>query len=78
MALQQCNECGGQVSGNASACPHCGAPTPKTQFKARSTSAARVILMVVGLLLIVPIVGMGQLPCLAVPGVLILLALLLK
>lgn len=29
MALVKCNECNGDVSTEAAACPHCGAKTPK-------------------------------------------------
>jgi len=30
MALKDCEDCGKEVSTNASACPHCGASTGKT------------------------------------------------
>lgn len=34
MAIVGCRECGGQVSDQAQACPHCGAPVPwKTDFR---------------------------------------------
>lgn len=28
MATQECKECGGEVSGEAKTCPHCGAKGP--------------------------------------------------
>jgi hypothetical protein len=36
MALIKCAECGGQVSSQAFACPHCGAPVPDDQGAAKS------------------------------------------
>lgn len=36
--LGNCVTCGGKVSGNAAACPHCGEPDPlrsRTRFEAR-------------------------------------------
>lgn len=30
MAIHECDECGGQLSSEADACPHCGHPSPSS------------------------------------------------
>lgn len=44
MALKKCRECGGQVSTDAKACPHCGAKDPTNQ-NARNTWIAITIVL---------------------------------
>jgi len=54
MALVSCDECGKKISDQASACPHCGAPTEwgKNQIK-KERRNKRGNLQGVGCLLIV-------------------------
>lgn len=49
MALTKCKECGGQVSSEATACPHCGAKPPKRTSRAGWLFLVFVIVLVVGI-----------------------------
>ncbi|WP_220269781.1 zinc ribbon domain-containing protein [Marinobacter nauticus] len=58
MALIKCQECGGQVSTKAAACPHCGAKGK--HFKRQALSMARVVklgALITGVLVIVGLLG---------------------
>lgn len=72
----KCTECGKEVSSKAPACTHCG----YTHLPAggAGTSAARIILMTFGLLGILPALLLFGPIGLIGPGVVILLALVLK
>lgn len=48
MALEKCKECGGQVSTEAKACPHCGAKPPKRASRAGVLFIVLVIIFIVG------------------------------
>jgi len=78
MALEKCPECGKEISSNAESCPHCGAPTLNAKSAAASSSAARVILMVMAVMSVIPAImfagGLG----LIIPAILFILALILK
>jgi uncharacterized membrane protein YvbJ len=78
MALIKCKECGHDVSTTAKTCPNCGAPTAKARQTDTSTSVARIILMVLAVISIIPAIlfagGIG----LIIPAVLFVLALILK
>ena len=78
MALRQCKECGKEMSSKAKACPNCGAPSPNTEKVATATSIARIILMVVAILSVIPALMFGGLFGLIVPAVLFIMALCLK
>jgi len=78
MAIQECTECGKNVSTTAKFCPHCGAQTSGENTVARATSAARIVLMVMAIFSIMPAFILGGCLGLIVPAILFILALLLK
>lgn len=53
MAIQKCHECGHEVSTEADACPHCGAPPRKASSGGTSTTKETKIAAWIGLGLIV-------------------------
>lgn len=48
MALEKCKECGGQISTEAKACPHCGAQPSKRASRAGVLFVALVVILVIG------------------------------
>jgi len=78
MSLTACTECGKEISSKADTCPSCGAPTPSAKRVAKSTSAARIILMVIAILSVMPSLMLGGGCGLIVPAVLFVMALCLK
>jgi uncharacterized membrane protein YvbJ len=78
MSIQQCSECGKDVSTTAKFCPHCGAQTSGEKTVARATSVARIVLMVIAIFSIIPSVMFGGCLGLIVPVILFILALFLK
>ena len=50
MALTKCNECGGQLSDRAMACPHCGAPARRQRRVVAAAMLAVVASLAVGLM----------------------------
>ncbi|HCE43879.1 MAG TPA: hypothetical protein DET40_10060 [Lentisphaeria bacterium] len=75
MSLKLCKECKKEVSSKAKTCPSCGAPV-KTGGTA--TSIARIILMVLAILLLLPALFIGGPFGLLVPAILFIMALCLK
>lgn len=41
MALAQCHECNGQISTEAAACPHCGAPTGESSYTTTQSTSKK-------------------------------------
>ena len=78
MAMTKCRECGKDVSTEVQACPHCGAVTSGKKSVDKATSAARIILMTIGILSALPAVAFGGGLGLIVPAIFIILALCLK
>ncbi len=50
MALIKCPECRGQVSDQATACPHCGHPTAALTARKRAALGVAMGLMIAGVL----------------------------
>ena len=53
MALEQCVECGGQVSTSATECPHCGAQYPSPSGRIRQRRISRKFVLWIVVLLVV-------------------------
>lgn len=72
MALTKCDECGGNVSDRAAACPHCGNPTKaQTIEKTGKRYKAAIVLAWLIVLVAAPTVGfaIGPLWAVAVAGI---------
>ena len=52
MALQKCPECGGQVSNQATVCPHCGRPQGSTAIS-RAVELLKVVPISIGILTLI-------------------------
>ncbi|MGJ7529824.1 zinc ribbon domain-containing protein [Variovorax sp. GB1P17] len=46
MALQKCHECGGDVSSEATRCPHCGAPVAKARAPKAANATGQAVAIV--------------------------------
>ncbi len=78
MALEQCPECGKDISTTAESCPHCGFQDQSGKVVAAATSTVRIILMVLAFLSVVSSLLLGGCFGLIVPVSLFFLAVILK